>query len=117
MPADPLKEVVAEGPDHRHARGKRDPLSGLLLLAGTATLCGYRSYSAMAGWAENYGETLRARLGFGRFTRPCRVPRPYRRSSKGSKSTPWRNGSERGRSVSSPRRAGRRGSARTGQRQ
>jgi len=71
MPCRPLIEVVAEIPDHRQARGKRYPLGAVLVLACVATMCGYRSYSAMAEWAKNYGDTVMRSLGFGQFTRPC----------------------------------------------
>jgi hypothetical protein len=50
MPAPiiPLIEVLVEIPDFRQSRGKRHPLAAILAMACAATLCGYRSYSAMA---------------------------------------------------------------------
>jgi predicted transposase YbfD/YdcC len=60
----PLAEVFATIPDFRHARGRRHPLSALLLLACVAMLTGVRGPSGIADWAKNYGEPWRTRLGF-----------------------------------------------------
>jgi predicted transposase YbfD/YdcC len=59
-----LAEVFATIPDFRQARGKRHPLSALLLLACVAMLAGARGQSGIADWAKNYGEPWRTRLGF-----------------------------------------------------
>jgi len=67
----PLIEVLAEIPDHRQAGGKRYPLSAILALAVVATLCGYRSYSAMAEWGRNYGGAVVRALGFATERTPC----------------------------------------------
>lgn len=67
----PLIEVLAEIPDVRKARGKRHRLSAILALVCAATLCGYRSYSAMAGWARIYPKGLVTALGFTHPTPPC----------------------------------------------
>ncbi len=67
----PLIEVLAEIPDVRRARGKRHSLVAILSLVCAATLCGYRSYGAMAEWGHNYGSDLLAALGFTRGTSPC----------------------------------------------
>ncbi len=49
----PLREVLAELEDARQARGKRHPLVAILALVCVATLCGYRSYGAMAAWGHH----------------------------------------------------------------
>lgn len=67
----PLIEVLRAIPDVRHARGKRHPLSALLALMCVATLCGYRSYSAMAQWARIYPREVVQALGFTHPTPPC----------------------------------------------
>lgn len=67
----PLMECIATIPDPRHARGKRHPLSAMVALACAATLCGYRSYSAMAEWGRTYGAEIRRALGFTRDQSPC----------------------------------------------
>jgi len=52
-PPRPLLEIVAEIDDPRAARGRRHPLGAILGLVCVATLCGYRTYSAMAEWGHN----------------------------------------------------------------
>jgi DDE_Tnp_1-associated len=66
----PLIEVFAEIPDFRHCRGKRQPLPAILSLACGAMLCGYRTYSAIAEWGQNYGTGMAQALGFVHDT-PC----------------------------------------------
>ena len=60
----PLVEALAAVPDFRQPRGRRHPLPAILALACAATLCGYRSYGAMAQWGRNYGRGLAEALGF-----------------------------------------------------
>lgn len=71
QPGRPLIDVVAEITDPRAARGKCHSLRAVLGLICVATLCGYRSYSAMAEWGRYYGEEVMAALGFTRPTPPC----------------------------------------------
>ncbi len=63
----PLAAVLADFPNFRDPRGVRHPLCAVLLLSCVAMLCGARGESAIAAWAENYGEAWRTPLG---FTRP-----------------------------------------------
>jgi hypothetical protein len=37
----PLREILAEIPDHRHPQGKRYPLGAMLNVVGIGLLCGY----------------------------------------------------------------------------
>ncbi len=67
----PLITVLEQIPDVRHPRGKRHPLSAILALVCVATMCGYRSYSAMSEWGRHYGQQLLAALGFTRGQPPC----------------------------------------------
>jgi predicted transposase YbfD/YdcC len=73
MPAQiiPLVQVFAEIPDFRTNQGKRYALPAILALACAAILCGYRSYSAIAEWGRNYGQTLVEALGFKNGQTPC----------------------------------------------
>jgi predicted transposase YbfD/YdcC len=71
VPIIPLIQVLVEIPDFRKSRGKRHPLSAILALACAATLCGARSYSAMADWGRNYGQALAQALGFRHAKTPC----------------------------------------------
>ena len=66
-----LIEVFSAIPDFRQARGKRYSLPSILALATAALLCGYRSYSAIAQWGRNYGQTLALALGFSDGKTPC----------------------------------------------
>ena len=66
-----LIEVFSAIPDFRQARGKRHPLPAILALAAAAMLGGYRSYSAIAEWGRNYGQSLAKALGFTDGKTPC----------------------------------------------
>jgi hypothetical protein len=66
-----LMSLLAEVPDPRGRRGKRHPLPATLALAVAATLCGYRSYGAIAEWGRHYGAALTVALGFTRPQPPC----------------------------------------------
>lgn len=66
-----LIEVLATVPDYRRPQGTRHPLRAILGLAVAATLCGYRSYAAMAQWGRLYGADLAGALGFTRPETPC----------------------------------------------
>lgn len=67
----PLVEVLSEVPDPRKQRGKRHPLVAILVLSCAAVLAGYRSYSAIAEWGNNYGSELVQAIGFTRGKTPC----------------------------------------------
>jgi hypothetical protein len=66
-----LLEVLAEVPDPRGRRGRRHPLPAILALSVAATLCGYKSYAAIAEWGRNYGTPFVGALGFTREKPPC----------------------------------------------
>lgn len=71
LPCPPLIEYIAALPDPRKARGKRHPLCAVVALAVVATLCGCRSYTAMAEWGRTYGAEIGRALGFTRERTPC----------------------------------------------
>ena len=69
-PEAPLEEPLAslwdyllQVVDFRKSQGKRYQLASILALGIIATLCGYKSYGAMAEWGKNYGAELAKRLG------------------------------------------------------
>ncbi len=70
-PVRPLLEVLGDVPDHRTLRGRRYSLASVLTLVCLATMCGYKSYGAMAGWVEDYGDHWLPLLGVERETAPC----------------------------------------------
>ncbi len=83
-PCRPLLDVIATIPDGRARRGKRHPLAAVLALACVATLCGARSYSAVAEWGHTYGEVdpaLLRSLGLSRHGPPssATIHRIFRR--------------------------------------
>jgi predicted transposase YbfD/YdcC len=71
FPIRPLVDTLHDIPDPRHPRGRRHPLAAILALMCVATLCGYRSYGAIAEWGRCYGQKLVRALGFTRNTTPC----------------------------------------------
>jgi hypothetical protein len=58
-----LWEYLLKVTDFRKSQGKRYELASILALGVIATLCGYKSYGAMAQWGNNYGTELAKRLG------------------------------------------------------
>jgi hypothetical protein len=67
----PLVRVLEQVPEFRGRHGRRHPLPAILALAVAATLCGYKSYGAMAEWGRSYGAPLTRALGFTQQTTPC----------------------------------------------
>jgi hypothetical protein len=61
-----LFETLSSVPDFRRGQGRRYPLASVLAFGVVATLCGYKSYGAMAPWGHHYGEPLARQLGFTR---------------------------------------------------
>ena len=66
-----LVSVLETVPDPRGRRGKRHPLPAILAMAVAATLCGSKSYAAIAEWGRNYGPAFAQALGFTRLKTPC----------------------------------------------
>lgn len=66
-----LLEVLSQLEDCRSRHGRRHPLPAILAMAVAATLCGAKSYAAIADWGRNYGAALARALGFTRPKTPC----------------------------------------------
>ena len=66
-----LFEALSAVPDFRRGQGRRYPLASILAFGVVATLCGYKSYGAMAEWGRNYGSDLAKALGFARGRAPA----------------------------------------------
>lgn len=58
-----LPGYFADIPDPRRAQGRQHRLPVVLALAAGATLCGLRGYKAIAEWANDLGQSARARFG------------------------------------------------------
>jgi predicted transposase YbfD/YdcC len=69
----PLADILAEIPDVRQESGKRHPLSGMLVLAVVAMMCGYKTVNAIAEWGQNYGEKYQSSFGFERHGYPSKA--------------------------------------------
>jgi DDE_Tnp_1-associated len=63
-PLPSLWEFLGRVPDRRGRHGRRYTLQSLLALGIVATLCGYKSYGAMAEWIDNYGSEVAEQIGF-----------------------------------------------------
>ncbi|MEH1130875.1 ISAs1 family transposase [Micromonospora sp. CPCC 206061] len=59
-----LLHALAAVPDPRHRRGVRYRLASLLAVAVCAVLAGATTFAAIADWAADLDEPVRARLGF-----------------------------------------------------
>ena len=80
-PTDPLELQDAEAPhllaylaaiaDPRARSGRRHPLAGILALAAAAVLAGARSFAAIAEWAADAPQPVRATLGARQQTPGC----------------------------------------------
>ncbi len=68
-----LREMLAQVPDPRKARGKRYPWPALLLLLVAALLSGANSQRGVARWGQTTGETWRQRLGVMRRRGPSQA--------------------------------------------
>jgi len=63
-----LLTYLATVPDPRAARGRRHPLIAILAIAAAAVLAGARSVTAIAEWAADAPQPVRAALGARRDT-------------------------------------------------
>ena len=66
----PLIRVFEKIEDERSSKGKRYKLASILVLCFVATICGYRTYSAMEKFSENYQLQMSECLGLGKRS-PC----------------------------------------------
>ena len=60
-----LPEFFAEIGDPRRRQGRRHPLPAVLAIALAATLCGARTYQALAEWAQGLFQRARERFRYG----------------------------------------------------
>jgi DDE_Tnp_1-associated len=88
-----LLTYLAAVPDPRAARGRRHPLVAILAMAAAAVLTGARSFAAIAEWAADTPQPIRAALDArhdplaGGFLVPPRPPSAA--PSAGWTPTPW----------------------------
>jgi hypothetical protein len=61
-----LLSLLAAVPDPRSRHGRQHPLSAILALVCCAIMCGAKSYTAIAQWAQDQDIGLMHRLGFTR---------------------------------------------------
>jgi hypothetical protein len=61
-----LLSFLADVPDPRSRHGRQHPLSAILALVCCAIMCGAKSYTAIAQWAQDRDIGLMHRLGFTR---------------------------------------------------
>ena len=66
QPAGSLLSILATIPDPRSRHGRQHPLSAVLALVCSAIMCGAKSYTAIAQWAQDQDIGLMHRLGFTR---------------------------------------------------
>jgi hypothetical protein len=66
-----LLAYLARVPDPRAARGRRHPLVAVLGLAAAAVVAGARSIAAIAEWAADAPQEVRAALGARQHTPGC----------------------------------------------
>jgi hypothetical protein len=66
QPAGSLLSFLAAVPDPRSRHGRQHPLSAVLALVCCAIMCGAKSYTAIAQWAQDHDIGLMRRLGFTR---------------------------------------------------
>lgn len=64
-----LRDYLATVPDPRHRRGRRHPITTILLIAAAAVLTGARSFTAIGEWAADLPQHLLATLGARRDSR------------------------------------------------
>jgi hypothetical protein len=66
QPAKSLLSFLAAVPDPRSRHGRRHPLLAILALVCCAVMCGAKSYTAIAQWAQDQDIELMHQLGFTR---------------------------------------------------
>lgn len=68
-----LREIFAELPEVRQARGLRHPLLAILNLTAVALLAGMKSLEAIAQFGRDHGPELAEALGFTHWPTPCKA--------------------------------------------